>query len=240
MNVFPKIGKDLTLSQEIEKKIEKAIINKKFLPGEKLPTENEMCEMFSVSRTSLREALQKLSTRGLIKIKKGSGIYVEEVNSSYAVNSMGLFLQLNLNKKYISYIIETRKILEPNIAKLAAQHRTENDLEQMKKSLVDLKNCDLSNYEKQGLIDRNFHLLIANSTSNPMIPVIVEPIFNIMPKIRMLVYEKVEQAHDTALIFHTEIVKQIEAKDADAAFNAMKMHLKIADEHSKIISNKLD
>ena len=239
MNVFPKIGKDLTLSEEIEKKIENAIIKKTFLPGEKLPTELEMCKMFSVSRTSLREALQKLSTRGLIKIKKGSGIYVEEINSTYAVNSMGLYLQLNLSKEYITHIIEIRKLLEPNIAKLAARYRTVNDLNQLKKSLIDLKNCNVSDYKKQGLIDRNFHLIIAKSTSNPMIPVIVEPIFNIMPKIRMIVYEKVEQAHDTALKYHTKIVKQIENKDAEGAFKAMKMHLKIAEEHSKIIYEEL-
>ncbi len=239
MNVFPKVGKDLTLSEEIEKKIENAIINKRFLPGEKLPTEIEMCEMFAVSRTSLREALQKLSTRGLIRIKKGSGIYVEEISSSYAVNSMGLFLQLNLDKDYITHIIEIRKILEPNIAKLAAQYRTSNDLKHLQKSLVDLKNCDISDYKKQGLIDRNFHLIIAKSTSNPMIPVIVEPIFNIMPKIRMIVYAKVEYAHDTALKYHTKLVKHIKAKDAEGAFKAMKMHLEIAEEHSKIISKTL-
>jgi len=240
MNVFTKIGKDLTLSQEIEKKIESAIINKTFIPGEKLPTENEMCKMFAVSRTALREALKMLSAKGLIKIRKGSGTYVEEFDPSFAVNSMGTFLELNFDKEYISHIIEMRKILEPNIAKLAAKYRSNNDLINLKNNLTELENCSLSDYQKQGIIDKDFHMLIAQSANNPMIPIIVEPIFNIMPKIRMMVYAEVKQAHNTALTYHKLIVEKIEQQEEDGSLNAMTEHLRLAEEHSKIISNKLN
>jgi GntR family transcriptional repressor for pyruvate dehydrogenase complex len=56
--MFPKIGNAKTLSQEVQLKIEQAIRDRKLLPGDKLPTEKELCEMFEVSRTALREALQ--------------------------------------------------------------------------------------------------------------------------------------------------------------------------------------
>lgn len=239
MEVFTKVGKDLTLSQEIEQSIKSAILNKTFVPGQKLPSENEMCEMFAVSRTALREALQMLSTKGLISIKRGSGIYVKEVDSSFAVKSMGIFLELNLDKEYITHIIEMRKILEPNIAKLAARHRSLNDLENLKKNLVELENCSLSDYEKQGIIDKNFHLTIAKSALNPMIPVIVEPIFNIMPKIRMLVYAKVKHAHNTALKYHRLIVEKIEERNEEGAKEAMEKHLQLAEKHSRIISKTI-
>jgi len=70
-DVFSKIGSGLTLSQKIERR--------KLLPGTRLPTEKELCTQFAVSRTALREALRRLSARGLIDIRKGSGMYISEL-----------------------------------------------------------------------------------------------------------------------------------------------------------------
>lgn len=77
-DVFKKVGSDHALSQIIEQEIEHAIRQKKFLPHQKLPSENELSSMFGVSRTALREALRMLSARGLIQIRKGSGIFVND------------------------------------------------------------------------------------------------------------------------------------------------------------------
>lgn len=237
--VFQKIGKPITISQEIQQKIEEAILNKTFVSGQKLPTEKEMCDMFGVSRTALREALQMLNAKGLITVKKGSGIFIKRFSRSNVLKPMMMFLELNLNKEYIAHIIEVRKVLEPGIARIAAQYRSETDIEKLEKSLIDLENCDISDYQRQGVIDRDFHLIIANATANPMIPLIIEPIFNIMPKIRMLVYANIEKAQNTALLYHTSIVNKIKNKDEDGAFDMMTEHLKLAEEHSQIISNEL-
>ena len=69
-DLFTKIGTGLTLSQKIERKVEEAIRDKKLIPGTKMPSEKELCTQFAVSRTALREALRRLSDRGLIDIKK--------------------------------------------------------------------------------------------------------------------------------------------------------------------------
>ena len=66
-DIFQKIGNSYTLSQRIVQQIENLIREKKLLAGQKLPTEKELCENFSVSRTAIREALQVLSAKGLIK-----------------------------------------------------------------------------------------------------------------------------------------------------------------------------
>ena len=127
--VFEKIGKDFTLSQEIEQKIEKAILEKQFKAGEKLPTEKELCEMFGVSRTALREALQMLCSRGLIHVKKGSGIYVQDYSPANVVRPMQMYLELNFDRNFLKHIITVRKILEPQIAGLAAINRTQSDID---------------------------------------------------------------------------------------------------------------
>ena len=84
-DVFSKIGTIQTLSQKIERRIEEAIQQRKLRPGDKLPSEKELCASFSVSRTALREALRRLSARGLIEIKKGSGMYVSEIQIEDAI-----------------------------------------------------------------------------------------------------------------------------------------------------------
>jgi len=237
--VFQQIGKKQTLSQEIQQNIEDAIINKTFQPGQKLPTEKEMCEMFAVSRTALREALQMLSARGLINVRKGSGIYIEDYHPDHVIKPMHLYLQLNLDKHYLGYIINVRKMIEPPIARLAAKNRTEADIKKFEKNLEDLKKCADNDFKKEGLLDRDFHMLIANASGNPMIPMMVEPIFQIMPRVKMLIYAEVDVAKKAALDYHSRIFEKIKNQDEQGAYDEMKIHIKIAEEHTKIITGEL-
>lgn len=237
--VFQNIGKKQTLSQEIQQKIEEAIIDKSFLPGQKLPTEKEMCDMFGVSRTALREALQMLSARGLINVRKGSGTYIEDYHPDHVIKPMHLYLQLNLDKHFLSHIISVRKLIEPPIARLAARNRTNLDIQKFEKNLNDLAKCSENDYKKEGLLDRDFHMLIAKSSGNPMIPLMVDPIFQIMPRIKMLIYAEVEIAKKAALTYHSEIFEKIKNQDEQGAFDEMQKHISIAEEHTSILSEKM-
>ena len=237
--VFERIGKELTLSQEIEQKIEQTILDKKFLPGEKLPTEKELCEMFGVSRTALREALHMLSSRGLIYVKKGSGIYVEDYDAFNAIRPMQIYLELNFDRNYLKYIVQVRKMLEPKIAGLAAHNRTELDIVALRKNQADLEKCSTTDYKAEGELDRNFHLILANATQNPMVPMIVEPIFQVMPRIKLLVYKIVSKAKEAALDYHALIAKAVIEQDAVKAEQLMKKHLQIAEEHAMMVAEKL-
>jgi len=236
---FDRIGKTQTLSQEIEKNIERAILQKKYLPGEKLPTELELCEIFGVSRTALREALQMLSSKGYIQVRKGSGIYVEDYSPANVIKPMQSYLELKLDRNYLKYIIEVRKMLEPQIAQMAAKNRSEQDILNLKRNLEALQKCPSEDFKKEGDLDRDFHVLVARSSGNPMVPLIVEPIFQIMPKIKLLVYVEVEKAKNAAIDYHALIYERILEKDEDGAFNIMTEHLKIAEEHTMIVASKL-
>ena len=129
--LFDKIGPELTLSQQVEEKIEEVILQKKILPGEKLPTENELCSMFGVSRTALREALQMLSARGLISIRKGSGIYVNLYSMEEVLKPMQLYFELNFSRDSIRHFVDIRKMIEPEVARRAAENRSEEDAEEL-------------------------------------------------------------------------------------------------------------
>ena len=168
-DLFTKIGTGLTLSQKIERKVEEAIREKKLLPGTKMPSEKELCAQFAVSRTALREALRRLSARGLIDIRKGSGIYVTELKIEDAINSLHLFYDLRFNSDLILQIIEVRRLFEPEIARLAARNRTESDIKTLQKNLSDLERCNPDNTQLEVDLINRFHMNLAKSTHNPIV-----------------------------------------------------------------------
>lgn len=233
--MFPKLGSTQTLSQEIERHIEKAILDKQFPPGSKLPTEKILCEQFGVSRTALREALQMLSARGLVYIRKGSGTYVNEYESANVTKPMSLYLELNFDKDLMVHMVEVRKMLEPGIAEMAAKDRSQDDLRKMEIALDKLDNCDTNDHERHGELDRDFHLIIAKSCENPIIPILMEPIFMFMPKVKDIVYQKVTSAFEDAQVYHEKIFSAIKEQNSEKAKEMMERHLGIAEEHNVMV-----
>lgn len=238
MTMFDKIGKSQTLSQEIVANIEQAIREKKFQVGEKLPTEKELCEMFGVSRTAIREALQMLSAQGLINVHKGKGSFVNDYSSDHVIKPMSLFLELNFDIDYMYHVVRTRRMLEPAVARDAALHRTDDDLKKLKDVLIKFKKTKPSDFEKQGELDREFHLILAKACQNPIIPIITEPIYELMPRIKTLIYEKVDAARSEADVYHEKIYDMIKVQDGDGAYQMMLSHLKIAEDHVNILKEK--
>ncbi|MFC1483431.1 FadR/GntR family transcriptional regulator [Candidatus Neomarinimicrobiota bacterium] len=239
-NTFRQIGNNTTLSQQIVQQIEDSIRNKVLLPGQKLPTEQEMSSIFGVGRPALREALQILSTKGLITIRKGKGAYVNDYHPTLASNPMHLYLELNLNKDLILHLVTIRKLLEPNIARLAARNRTEEDVQELQSILKEFETTSEDKHQRQGELDRDFHMKLAYSTQNPIIPLIVDPVFQMMPKIKAIILTHVEQAHGSAVEHHRMILDKIVAQDADGAYQEMVEHMAIAEEHANITAQSME
>ena len=230
--LFNKIGSDFTLSQQVESKIEEVILQKKILPGEKLPTENELCAMFGVSRTALREALRMLAARGLISIRKGSGIYVNLYSTEEAMKPMQMYFELNFSRDSIRHFVDIRKMLEPEVARRAAKHRSTEDANELQKIYDKLEKCTEEKFGREGELDRDFHLKIAESCGNPVIPMLIQPIYDFMPKIKSMIYANITHVKDTAQQHHRRILEMILIQDSQGAFEVMREHMQLAEEHS--------
>lgn len=224
-DIFRNIGNKLTLSQRIERTLENAIREKKLVVGSKLPTEREMCESFGVSRTALREALRRLSARGLITIQKGSGMYVSEINIEDAIDTLNLYYDLKFDKNLISQIIEVRSIFEPEIARLAARNRTKNDLDQLSRNLKQFEECDPDNTQQEADLDNNFHLIISKASQNPIVQVSMEPIYSLLPRMRNYIYGNIDGEKKHTLKSHRDLLDAIRKKDGEKAQLIMKEHL---------------
>lgn len=218
-DIFTKIGVTQTLSQKIERKIEEAIRQKKLVSGARLPSEKELCELFAVSRTALREALRRLSARGLIQIRKGSGMYVSEIKIEDAISSLNLYYDLKFDSNLIAQIIEVRRLFEPQIARLAARNRTIEDIDKLRDNLKALESCDPDNTQLEVDTINKFHMNLAKASGNPIVIVTMEPIYSLLPRMRNFIYANIEGEKEYTLEAQTNILQAVEKQDEDAAYN---------------------
>jgi len=238
--LFDKIGSKLTLSQKIERKIEAAILEKKLPVGSKLPTERELCEAFGVSRTALREALRRLSARGLIEITKGSGMTVTGFRVDDAIKTMNLYYDMQFDENLIPQIIEVRHLFEPQIAALAATQRNQNDLSDIQENIEEFNSCDPDNIQLESDLDNKFHLLIARATHNPIVQITMEPIYSLLPRMRNFIYANVENEKEATLESHLRVFDAINKQKAEHAFQFMEEHLNRTNEiYKKYLHNSI-
>ena len=238
--LFDKIKRPSTLSQEIVESIERSILEKRLIPGQKLPTEQELCEMFSVSRTAVREALRMLSAKGLVSIRKRSGIFVSEFSSSDALSSVGLYLELNFDRNYILHVFDIRRAIEPDVCRWAAVRREPSDLENLEANLARMELCDPEDRVTESLLDQEFHSLIVLASRNPVVPLVLEPVFSLMPKIRAMVYANIPNCKSSALDNHRRIMEAIRDRDGTTAYRAMEAHLGNAAEQANEVIDILN
>lgn len=230
--MFKSVGNKELLSKKVAQEIELAINNKQILEGDKLPTEFELCKQFGVSRTSLREALRMLSAKGLISIEKGRGIFVKKLSSDSVSVPMHNYLKLRIGVPYVLEIIEARRVIEPEIARSAALNRTSEDIDRMKKDIDNFANFK-GLPEDLARVDMEFHLDIARSTQNRLLPLMLKPVFRLMPEIKSRIVADIPSAIDSALIWHKKILDAIIERDPHRAYEEMKHHLVIALEHAQ-------
>ena len=237
---FARIERPASLSQEIVGKIEHSILTRKLVAGQKLPTEQELCTMFSVSRTVVREAVHMLSAKGLVSIRKRSGIFVADLSSHDAAAGLGMFLTLNFDREYILHVFNVRQAVEPQICRWAAANRSTANIWEMEKNLLKMADCLSEDRETEHVLDQEFHQMIGAATKNPVVPLMMQPVYELLPRIRALVFTYVPATVSSALEYHRRILQAIRQRDEDAAYREMRMHISIAAEQANQVIDAMD
>src|SRR3989442_1020588 len=127
--LFDQVTREPRLSDKVADMMLETILSRRLAAGDRLPSERELGEQFGVSRTVIREAVRALVAKGVIEVRSGSGLRVAAVDASNVRESLSLFLRggaLDYEKVH-----EVRKMLEVQIAGLAAARATEDDLSQL-------------------------------------------------------------------------------------------------------------
>ncbi len=215
-------------SEAIFEQIRDLIIAEELKPGDRLPSERNMIEMFQRSRPTIREALRMLERAGYIRTITGSsGAVVLPPNDKSLENSFTDALSTG----YISLeeLAEYRAASEAVTAGWAAQRRTEDDIRAMERMLGQMAGC-LADYERSTSLDQAFHGLIAQAAKNTVSVVfnsafgklnrtfVARRMEGMAPGERLEMNRRVHQMHET-------IFSAIKAGDAEAASAAMRVHL---------------
>lgn len=211
------------VQKAIISKIRDLINYKNLEPGDKLPSERMMSEKFEVSRSNIRDAIQKLEFYGLLRSIPQSGTFVANIGV-IALNGM-IDDILQLEDPDFKSLVETRILLELKSVRLAALRRTEEQLKQIKEAHEAFSKKVLRG-EDAVQEDLLFHLAIANATGNStlitfMLKITPEIITNFQ---RYLVCDE-DQALQ-GIKEHEEIVKAIEKQIPKEAKEKMKYHFK--------------
>jgi GntR family transcriptional repressor for pyruvate dehydrogenase complex len=156
-------SENIDLQNVIIYKIKELINYKNLEPGDKLPSERMMSEKFGVSRSSVREAIQKLEFYGLLKSIPQSGTFVADIGV-IAMNGM-IDDIVQLKKPDFKSLVETRILLELKSVRLAALRRTEEELKKIKNAL-DAYSAKVIRGEDAVQEDLLFHLAIASASGN--------------------------------------------------------------------------
>jgi len=153
------------------------IINGDWRPGSKIPSENELKEMLNVSRNTIRSAIQKLKTLGVLETRQGQGTFVCKSASESFVN--GFMPIISLSKKDILEILEFRKTIEIESVGLAAERRDNEDIGAIK-AAVDEMVESRNDFRKYSVADYKFHLSIAKASKNKIFHMVLKYLKDVM------------------------------------------------------------
>ena len=220
-----------TLVKLDQSKIQKRIISqirdlinlKNLEPGDKLPSERMLSEKFEVSRSTIREAIEKLEFYGLLKSVPQSGTFVANIGT-IAMNGMIEDI-LRLEDPDFKSLVETRILLELKTVRLAATRRTEEDLENLEEALIAYKEKALNGLDavQEDLL---FHLAIAkasgNSTMNTFMLIIIPEIITNFQKYHVCDAGLTKRGIDD----HQAIFDAIKEQNPQLAKQKMKDHFK--------------
>ncbi|MCL5265736.1 MAG: FadR family transcriptional regulator [Chloroflexi bacterium] len=211
------------MSLEIVKQIQESIFRGDFVAGQRLPIERELVQTFGVSKVTVREALRILETYGLIEIRPGAagGAFVKEMTSHPV--SRAAYNMLQLEGFRSAEVYAARLLFEPPVTELACRSATEDDLRELEESVRTTKDLVAEN---QKTIDesRQFHLMIARATHNPVIQLMVGSVLDLV-KLCGAHMPSTPEMSRMILQEHEAIVEAMRQRDGARAQALMAVHL---------------
>ncbi|WP_426242350.1 FadR/GntR family transcriptional regulator [Nocardioides sp. LHG3406-4] len=212
--------KSVRLYQRIVEQIEDAIARGELQPGARLPSERELVVQFGTSRPTVREALRVLESNGVVRSRPGDPNGPEILPFSPVTLQKQLTRMLNSEGLNTASLITFRMILDGCGSQLAAQLRTDAELEVMEQRIAAMADAIDAGYEAFGEADIAFHDAIAAATRNALLPVCNDVVRSVVVT---LISDKVASSQNSkalmleSLEHHREVLAAIRDGDGTAA-----------------------
>lgn len=215
-------------SSQVVQALEQEILDGKLVPGERLPSEEKLCERFHASRTVIREAIQQLRGRGLMRTLKGSGSYIADPNLDSLASALEAYSVLTPEDSFLP-LIDLRILLETECARLAARHAGENALAAIERHhrAMEAARGNRKTFSEE---DIGFHLAIAEASGNTIYATILRGLEK-----RCVDYANTNRGapnwYDRVIETHGEILAAIRDGNAEQAAECMRRHLLLSRRH---------
>lgn len=207
--------------EEIVTKIKNMISQGKLRSGDQLPAERELSEVFKVSRSSVREALRTLESQGYLESRQGDGTYIARQPVETLVQPLAS--EILTKKDALAELFEMRRLIEPQLAFLAAERASPEEIVEMEK-ILSIQEERVSKGESGTDFDKTFHYTLAKATKNNVLIRIMDSVMDALTESRDQ-YLQVEGRPERSLYRHRELLRVIKDGDKELAAEIMREHL---------------
>jgi GntR family transcriptional repressor for pyruvate dehydrogenase complex len=209
------------LYEQVAAHVEQLVTNGKLQVGDRLPPERELAERLGVARGVVREAVKLLAVRGLVTIEPGRGTFIVE-NSAGSI-SEHLAHMFRMGKISYRDLNELRQVLEVQIARLAAQRATPDNLADMRQAVEEMDQ-NIASPEEYIAADLDFHLALASATHNRLFELLISIIVDLLQTTRRMIFE-VPGAPQRGQVWHRLVYEAVSRGNAGDAAEAMEKHM---------------
>ncbi len=208
------------IKNQVYEKIKSMIVQGTWEPGDKLPSESQLCDQLGVSRVSVRSALQSLEAQGYIEIRRGEGSFVKHFSLS---DQLDLLVPIfALDKKDILDVLRYRMVTEPSLMPYVIENATEQDITGLEETFRKMEDSR-DNMRKHAQLDEQFHYKLTEIVNN-----------NVLSKIYRALFEIFNSAWneictilgpDAGMEYHAKLLEAIKNRDKDLAEAVMREHV---------------
>jgi GntR family transcriptional repressor for pyruvate dehydrogenase complex len=211
--------------QNIIEQIKASIERSELVPGDKLPSERELAERLSVSRSAVREAISVLESAGMVRIMQGIGVFLEEDrHKDLSARMNGIIHQQGMN---LVELLEVRQGIEGQAAYLTAARRSQLDLKVIENAYEGLQNAVLEQ-KVAAAEDYQFHISIVEASRNQML---LQAVKLFSDRFQQGLHKsrsesmRIPGKSQVVLEEHLKIIEAIREQNAEKAQKAMWQHL---------------
>jgi len=214
------------LYESAVEQIKSLILENHYKPGDRLPSERELAERLQISRPAMREALKILNIMGFVEIRVGNGTYVREVSFAPYVESVvdSISSRLNVQEEKFLKLIEVRKILEMEMARLACLRISPRNLERIEQCVRQME-ANLKNRDDFITWGIRFHREIAEATGNEILVLIWDSLWDLIRRSQYRDNRLIVRSPKMSLEGHKKIYQALLGRKPLEAWAAMEEHL---------------
>ena len=210
-----------SLTDDLAQRIRQLIARREYQPGDRLPAITEMARHFAVGGPTVREALRKLETVGVVDIRHGSGVYVGRLSDALVISNP--VYGGPISKKLLVDLIEARIPIEVQSVTLAAEHATAADLDELR-DLLARAGATLDDATLLNQTNLAFHRAIARASGNGVLLQLLEVLGSLFKQEQRLILD-IHGSHARDHAEHLQILEALTRRDARQAGDRMRAHL---------------